>query len=418
MRNLKLWAAAAAALILAAFVALPNPAPVEASGGTCGVPVPVTPATLTLGSLQHSGQSGQRSALTPTALAGYSLVDSRTEVRWLLDDTNFANVVANLATQGISSNGTVVEAILFTESASPATSTVVYSDVVGASLFVRKWGNYHHRHFRPDGVGGFVEDVYFQDELSGSFDYHDLWLLGGTTTSSVQSDLTAYRFEWDNASRWDWLVMEPSDPDVGISATAHTNASSIPEIIGSGEMDPAGWDSDPCHSHASCANLPQTKWSPSCDITVPKCNPKKNKQEPTCVSSDLHLQGQLPTLTIADVTTMYALRDHLLSYPALEKYPAAYYGLVMLTPDDLTNATAAHGHALTAAYTVMSGAPTDVVIPAAAHTAYDAYLTELIGQNAGMDVILLDVQAKIDTHAGQDRSAFCAAVFGASDCGL
>jgi len=425
MRKVAIAATVMVAMILGLYMGVPS-TEAEATGTSCGTPIPVSPGSLTLGLYTHVGETGTRDGFGTVWQADHAAgVDSRNEVRWVFDDqTTWPAVVNNLASKGISTNGHVVEVALYTEQATPST-TLSYSDVIGASVFLRAWGNYYHRFFVPNGTGGFVEDTSLQDEVQAGYGYSSLWAIGDLSTDSTKRDLTMYKMESSNLQRWDWVqTTDDLDFDIGRLIVTHGNASSVVEIVTPGTTDGPGGPIVPggtgttnqCTSKPACVDLENT--APDCNIVQVECGPTGKTYWEACDWFDLQDNNHI-NYVAADQQLMYDLRDHLVSDPATVHYVVGYYGLGAFNGGATTaQRVAAYNHAINAARVVMEGNPNDIVITPAGRTAYVAYINTMLGESSAYDVVLNQVKGKIDALEGDTRAVFCTDVFGASDCNL
>ena len=366
------------------------------------------------GAYDHTG--GVASAIAP-AMG----ITSLTVAEYQFTDTVWTNVATKIG-QNIGApptGGTLVWAAFYTNDASPGTSLSL-TNVAGADYVYRLTnGELDHRmYFRNSGGTAYTEDVGFRDVVVGGLPCEQLSALEAVTYGGLSANSTVYVLSSDSTASY--ATGTKIDLNV-LTYTLYTYPWVTPATVvyvRTQPSDDATFD-DPYTSGdvglcrggvfgGSCTVDGDTQ----CDAFTKKCA----VTEPTgsvCVTSAIAADQ---TYNV-NLVLLHDFRDRLWDYSGLHKYVTAYVLYSMY--ESLSNVTAvvqALPGIEQAAYVVLHGGPNQVVLGNPLKIKMTAIITHATGKNAYLDILLADLQTKINATVGLTRSQFCSYMVSDSDC--
>lgn len=350
------------------------------------------------------------------------------EVYRTSDSADWIDITDHLELNTVAVPGLIVEAALYTDVASPMGS-LSRSDVDGVGLKIRRLGRFYHRYYKYDSPSdSYVEVVSLRDHLTGTGNTHwpqDMqWLTYG---GSIPSYSSVWRLVFAEPNAWSGLTTAPDlDVQIALISGGSSQAGSIPTVQGNDIDDVPGGGggvkSTSCRDsgRSTCNSELYPACTQSAILGEWGCD-NPNDFSPNCpVDGGMHYASLLPTST--ELTTMYALRDHMQTVSSVRDHIAGYYAVGSVIdwtdPADRSAVVAAYAPTMAGATKIMAGPSSAVVVPDSLHTQLTSLLTSLEGRNVNVDGYISALKSDLDDVEDMTRAQFCTHFTGVSNCGL
>lgn len=353
-----------------------------------------------------------------TSMAPAFGITSLTFAEYSFGEPAWSGVASKLASSvGAPPSGSaVVWAALFTADSSPA-SALSLTNVVGVSYVYRTTaGDLHHRmYFRNAGGTAYVENSGFRDQLIGGIPCDLLSMLQAVTLGSLPASSTIYLLHSSSTPAYSTGLNMDQDVFLYTMYTYPWASGATSAFVRTEPFDDATLD-DPWGTGVT-ADCREGVFGGSCEeVSSEQCDAFSNScggSDSSCLVATLSADQLYNT----NIELLHDFRDRLWAYSGLNKYVAAY--VLYCHYEGMSNVSAviqAMPGIEQAAYRVLHGSASQVIVNGPLKTKMTNIISHAQGKSASLDVLLGDLQAKLDATVGMTRSQFCVYMVNDSDC--